>query len=194
MTRQIRFQSSMGPAEHRQEDRSQRRLSCRWASRPLILAAAVLLPILPFSNASSQQLTDCSDIRYLIDQSRSRFVEIRGSADSDYGDYDTTFVLPDAWYCVILEDVEKWSYRCVWKYPRGDTHADTTFQHFVEEMRSCIGSISEEHTDQSVNHPDFYASSYFQLPDSTASVSIKNKSKLMSTLVSIRIDGFTRLK
>jgi hypothetical protein len=131
---------------------------------------------------------------YLIEQSRSQFVAIRGDTGSDFGDYDATFVLPDAWYCVILEDVEKGSYRCVWKYPHGDERAHKTFQRFVKEMRNCIGHIAEERTDQPVNHPDFYASYYYQLPGGEASVTLKNKSKLMSTLVSIGIDGFTKTK
>ena len=57
---------------------------------------------------------------------------------------------------------------------------------------SCIGNMAEERTDQSVNHPDFYASYYFQLAGGAASVNLKNKAKLMSTLVSIRIDGSTK--
>jgi hypothetical protein len=64
----------------------------------------------------------------------------------------------------------------------------------VKEMRNCIGHIAEERTDQPVNHPDFYASYYYQLPGGEASVTLKNKSKLMSTLVSIGIDGFTKTK
>lgn len=193
MTRRIRFRLSMRPG-HSQEDRNQTRNMRRWIPKTLCLAAAVLFPLLPFSNAVSQQLIGCSDIRYLIEQSRSQFVEIRGSSGGDFGDYDATFVLPDAWFCLILEDVEKWSYRCVWKYPHGDAQANTTFQRFVREMRNCIGTIAEERADQSVNHPDFYASSYFRLSGGAASVSLKNKAKLMSTLVSIRIDGFTMTK
>ena len=90
--------------------------------------------------------------------------------------------------------MEKKSYRCVWKYPHGDERAHNTFQRLAEEMRNCIGNIAEERTDQSVNHPDFYASYYYQLPGGAASVNLKNKSNLMSTLVSIRIDGFTKTK
>ncbi len=119
---------------------------------------------------------------------------IRGDTGSEFGDYDATFVLPDAWYCAIFEDVEKTSYQCVWKYPRGDERAHETFQRFVKKMRNCIGNIAEERADQSVNHPDFYASYYYRLPGSAASVNLKNKSKLMSTLVSIRIDGLTKAK
>lgn len=145
-------------------------------------------------NAASEEPTLCSDILYLIEQSRSQFVAIQGDTGSDFGDYDTTFVLPDAWYCVILEDVEKRSYKCTWKYPYGDQQAHNTFQRLAKEMRNCIGDVADERTDQPVNHPDFYASYYYQLPDGEARVTLKDKGKLMSTLVSIVIDGFTKPK
>ncbi len=63
-----------------------------------------------FLNATSEEPTPCSDILYLIEQSKSQFVAIRGDTGSDFGDYDATFVLPDAWFCAIFEDVEKKSY------------------------------------------------------------------------------------
>ncbi len=115
------------------------------------VAAAAVVSTITFLNAASEEPTLCSNILYLIEQSRSQFVAIRGDTGSDFGDYDATFVLPDAWYCVILEDVEKRSYRCVWKYPHGDERAHKTFQRFVKEMRNCIGNIAEERTDQSIN-------------------------------------------
>ena len=160
----------------------------------LSVAAAAVFSAITFLNAASDEPTLCSDILYLIEQSRSQFVEIRGDTAGDFGDYDATFVLPDAWYCAIFEDAEKRSYRCVWKYPHGDERAHKTFQRFADEMRSCIGNMAEERRDQSVNHPDFYASYYYQLAGGAASVNLKNKAKLMSTLVSIRIDGFTKTK
>ena len=61
-------------------------------------------------------------------------------------------------------------------------------------MRNYIGNTAEERRDQPVNHPDFYAFYYYQLPGGEARVSIKNKRKLMSTLVSIVIDGFKKAK
>ena len=127
----------------------------------------------------------------MVEQSRSQFAAIRGNKSSDLGGYDVTFALPDSWYCAVLEDAEKWSYRYVWKYPHGDERAHQAFLNIAEELRTCIGNIAEERVDQSVNHPDFYASHYFQLPGSAASVNLKNKAKLMSTLVSIRVDEFT---
>ena len=61
-------------------------------------------------------------------------------------------------------------------------------------MRSCIGDLAEERTDRPVNHPDFYASHYYKLPGAEASVSLKNKSTLMSTVVFVGVDGFTEAR
>ena len=166
----------------------------RWVPQILSATVAAVFSICTSLNAASEEPTLCSDILYLIEQSRSQFFAIRGDTGSDSGDYDTTFVLPSAWYCVILEDVEKRSYKCTWKFSYGDEQAHKTFQRFTKEMRNCIGNIADERTDQPVNHPDFYASYYYQLPGSEARVTLKNKSKLMSTLVSIVIDGFTKPK
>ena len=82
----------------------------QWTPQVLSVAAAAVFSTFTFLNAASEEPTLCSDILYLIEQSRSQFVAIRGDTASDFGDYDATFVLPDAWYCVILEDVEKRSY------------------------------------------------------------------------------------
>jgi hypothetical protein len=177
----------------RGRERENRPLTTRqWTPKILSVAAAAVFSTITFLNAASDEPDPCSDLLYLIEQSKSQFVDIRGGTAGDFGDYDATFALPDAWYCAIFEDAEKGSYRCVWKYPLGDERAHKTFQRFADEMRSCIGDIAEERTDQSVNHPDFYASYYYQLADGAASVNLKNKAKLMSTLVSIRIDGFTK--
>ena len=158
----------------------------------LSVAAAAVFSTITVLNAASQEPIPCSDILYLIEQSKTQFLAIRGSAGNEQGGYETTFVLSGAWFCVILEDAEKGSYQCTWKHPHGDERAQQQFLGFVKEMRSCIGHFAEERKDQSVNHPDFYASYFYRLPGGEASVTLKNKSKLMSTLVSIGIDGFTK--
>ena len=170
-------------------------LQCRqWTPQLFRVAAVSILSTITFLNAASAESTLCSKLLYLIEQSKTQFLAIRRGTSSKLGGYDSTFVLPEAWNCAIFEDVEKASYQCAWKYPRGDQRAHETFQRFVKEMRSCIGDIAEERIDKPVNHPDFFASYYYQLPDGEASVTLKNKSKLMSTLVFIGIDGFTRTK
>ncbi len=161
---------------------------------PRILSATVaaVFFLITFLSSASEKSTLCSDILYLIEQSRSQFLAIQGDTSGDFGDYESTFVLPDARYCVILEDVEKKSYKCTWKYPHGDERAHKAFQRFAKEMRNCIGNSAEERTDQPINHPDFYTAYYYQLAGGEARVTLKNKGKLMSTLVSIVIDGFTK--
>lgn len=156
-----------------------------------VVAAAVISTAAVWSAAASDDFSLCPDLRYLIEQSGARFSAVRGDRASEIGGTDATLVLPGAWYCVVVEDVEKSSYRCVWKYPLGDEQAHKKFRGLVKEMRSCIGEIAEERTDQPVNHPDIYASQFYELPGARASVSLKNKSNLTSTLVSIRIDGFS---
>lgn len=133
----------------------------------------------------------CSHLSYLIEQSESDFVDIQQAESLDFRGYDTSFMLPNAKTCVIFEDVEKLSYQCTWEFPLADIQAETTFESLSEEVRACIGHIAVEQLDQPVNHPDIYRSSYFQLPQGQLSISLKNKSELSSTLVSIRIDGST---
>jgi hypothetical protein len=123
------------------------------------LVAATLLSTVTVCNAAaSEDSALCPDLLYLIEQSESEFSAIREDTKSEFGGYDAALVLSGASYCTILEDAEKASYRCVWTYPRGDEQAHTTFQRLATEMRACIGTRAEEQTDQSVNHPDFYAS------------------------------------
>ena len=156
----------------------------------LSVATAALLSIVTVSGpAESEDPALCPDLLYVIEQSESRFTAIREDTKSEFGGSNAALVLPGASYCAILEDVEKTSYRCAWTYPQGDERAHATFQRLANVMRACIGDMAEEQTDRSVNHPDFYASHYYQLPDSRASVNIKDKAALRSTLVSIRIDA-----
>jgi hypothetical protein len=162
------------------------------APRVLSAAGVLLASYLASFSAASQEPISCADILHLIEQSKSQFSEIQGSTESDFGGYDATFVLPDVWYCAILEDVEKASYKCTWKYPLGDEQAHEAFERLAKTMRNCIGHMADEQTDRPVNHPDFYASRYYRLPGGEARVTLKNKAKMVSTLVSIVIDGFTK--
>ena len=164
--------------------------------RRKLLSFIMALPFLSMTSvdASSNQPPTCEDVRYLIEQSKSQFAAIRGGSDHQFGGFETTFTLPDVWYCGILEDVEKWSYRCVWKYPLGDEQARTAYQDLSTAMKACIGDIAEEQVDQTVNHPDIYQSRYYQLPKGALNINLKNKADLESTLVSMRIDGAATTK
>ena len=156
----------------------------------LPLTAAVVLSITTLASTASDKPAFCTDVLYLIEQSRSQFLAVRGNANSDKGDYDATFVLPEAQHCAIIEDAKKSTYTCTWKYPIGDKQARQTYHRFVEEMRDCIGHMAKESTDEAVNHPDYYASHYYEYPGGASNVSLKNKNNLMSTLIAVRIDGF----
>ena len=152
------------------------------ATAALFLAVAISGP------AESEDRALCPDLLYLIEQSQAHFSAVREDTESQHGGHETALTLAGASYCAILEDVEKASYHCAWTFPQGDERAHTTFQRLADEMRGCIGGLAEEQTDRSVNHPDYYASHYYLLPGSRASVNIKDKTALRSTLVSIRID------
>lgn len=153
------------------------------------VTAALFFAVAASGPAQSEDRALCPDLLYLIEQSQARFSAIRKDAESQHGGHEAALTLAGASYCAILEDAEKASYRCAWTFPQGDERARTTFQRLGDEMRGCIGGLAEEQTDRSVNHPDFYASHYYLLPGSRASVTIKDKSALRSTLVSIRIDA-----
>ncbi len=71
----------------------------QWTPEILSVTAAAVFSTITFLNAAAEEPTPCADILYLIEQPRSQFVAIRGDTGSDFGDYDATFVLPDAWYC-----------------------------------------------------------------------------------------------
>jgi hypothetical protein len=154
-----------------------------------LAAAAVFSSVTVWSAAAAEDSALCPDLLYLIEQSGSGFSSIREDTKSELGGTDAALVLSGASNCAILEDVETTSYRCAWTFPQGDAQAHATFERLAQEMRACIGERAEEQTDRSVNHPDFYASHYYDLPEARASVALKDKSNLRSTLVSIRIDG-----
>ena len=69
--------------------------------RRLSVAAAAVFSIMTFLNVASEEPTSCSDIRYLIEQSRTQFLAIQGDTGSNFGDYDATFVLTR---CLVLRD------------------------------------------------------------------------------------------
>lgn len=131
----------------------------------------------------------CANINYLIDQSKSKFSKIMGKSDGEMGSHDATFVLANASQCVVTTKSTKSWYRCSWKYPYRNKRAYDSFDDFVEGMNQCIGHIAKMHVDHSVNHPDYYASRRYEMEQAAVSVSIKDKSALGSTLVSIRVEG-----
>lgn len=162
--------------------------------RTSILAATILcVTILSVTAAplpaASQQTGFCSHTLELIAQAESSFAALRKAAFHGAETYGASLNLAANGACEVRADAEKDSYRCLWSYPRGDKDSRKAFQHVVSEMRLCIGGRSDETLDQSVNHPDFYASHVFSLSDAVVTVSLKDKSQPLRSFLSIRIDA-----
>ena len=139
--------------------------------------------------AQAQDL--CTNIEYLIDQSRSQFAEIANKPNGDTGDYDVTLTLAGASYCFVTKKSKRNIYHCGWEFPYRAQHAYDTFDEFVRGVNECIGQHATLHTDQSVNHPDYYASRRYEMEWAEVSVSVKDKGALGSTFVFIRVQGGT---
>ena len=174
------------------ERRNRRCIARRPTLRAYSAAIAVACSTAVVSSAASEEPALCADILYLIEQSRSQFLAIRGASGSEHGGHEATFALPEASYCVVLHDAEKGSYQCTWTHALGDKRAHDKFQRLVGGMGACLADIAGERKDQPVNHPDSYAAYAYRYPGGEARVSLKTKSQLVSTLVSIGLDGFAK--
>lgn len=98
----------------------------------------------------------------------------------------------DAESCLSEPDPEKASYRCVWNFPLGSSEAHAAFEQLTNQVRACFVGLAVESTDPAVNHPDFYAAHRWENSQGAANVSLKNKSALRQTLVTLRVEGFPR--
>jgi hypothetical protein len=133
------------------------------------------------------EIINCSDATYLFEQSATSFASIREQTQNEDGGFKSKFNLPGTEYCEIIEDVEKVSYRCTWKYTYGDEQASYAFKRLASELVSCLGDEVNVREDQAVNHPDSYGSYLFTLPETEARITLKNKIELDSTFVSFFI-------
>ncbi len=131
----------------------------------------------------------CTNINDLIDQSRTQFAEITGNPTGDAGDHDVTLSLAGASYCLVTKPPKTSSYYCAWEFPYRANRAYDTFDAFIRGLDDCIGQHATLHTDQDVNHPDYYAQRRYETEQSEVSVSVKDKSALGSTFVFIRVQG-----
>ena len=134
----------------------------------------------------------CANIDDLIDQSRSQFAEIMDKPHGDAGDHDVTLTLAGASYCFVTKQSKRSFYHCGWEFPYRAKQAYDTFDAFVRGVNDCIGQQATLHTDQSVNHPDFYALRRYETEQADVSVSVKDKSALGRTFVFIRVQGGKR--
>lgn len=146
-----------------------RRLTqCYWTAKLFAVGLVTAQYLGTIVSASADGQKFCSAIEYLIEQSKSKILAIREESANNIGAYGTIFILPDALNCVVLVDLDKSSYQCIWKFPYGDERAEKTFRRFKNEMKSCIGHLAKERKDRSVNHPDIYLSYYYSLPSGQA--------------------------
>lgn len=155
--------------------------------RGLIAAglSIVLVICLALRNDSS---TLCSDLEYLRSQSLRDFEEISlASTMVPLDEESTSFTLDGASSCFLVFDPERSSYQCNWEHEQQDD-AERAFRSLSEEVGACLAPATARE-DASVNHPDFWASSYFELPGQAISVSLKNKLLLKKSFVSIQVDG-----
>lgn len=163
-----------------------RQRDTRLSTSSLIIA---LLFALIFYRPVSAQTISCDDVFYVIEQSHTGFLSIQSDVKNETGGFKATYSLPGAHYCNIIEDVEKRSYRCTWKYSIGDGEAEAEYEQLADSVLSCLGSSASVAEDQPVNHPDTYKSYIYSMSDTEVRITLKDKSELKSTFVSIVVDG-----
>lgn len=152
------------------------------------LTAASMLVLL-VTTAVAQAQDFCPAIDVLIEQSHSQFAEILDKPANTSGDYNVTLSLADASHCSVTKRSKRSWYSCRWDFPYRATQAYQTYDAFVERMSGCIGQRATMHSDQSVNHPDYYDLRRFELTQADVSVSVKDKAALENTFVFIRVQG-----
>ncbi len=155
------------------------------SSLGLLISIVVLLAIVGMAQASDL----CTDINYLIDQSRSDFVKIRGEPSSDSPHDAVTLTLTGATDCRVTKKSSKNFYQCHWEFPHRAEEAYDTFDELVRSVHECLGKQATVHNDQKVNHPDFYALTRYETEKASVNISVKDKSALERTFVFIRIQG-----
>ncbi len=131
----------------------------------------------------------CTDLQVLMDQSRAQFAEIAGKPSGNAGDHEATLTLTGASYCTVTKKSKRSTYLCGWEFPHRAEHAYGTFDGFVRKVDDCIGRQATVHSDQSVNHPDYYASRRYEMEQAEVSVSVKDKGALGSTFVFVRVQS-----
>ena len=136
--------------------------------------------------AQTPALVMCRDIAEI--QARAKL----GPAADTLADAGQHHAIAEATECAPVSDAEKRAYRCAWQFTLGSPAAMATFDAFVETARQCVGRDAVERTGEPVNHPDAFLAHYFEHPHASLSVSLKHKSALRQTLVSIRSEHIKR--
>ncbi len=127
----------------------------------------------------------CSEINELVDQMADGFVGIRsGDADDPATESLPPVELEGATNCSLTTDVESTLYLCTWEYAAASGDGPANYEVKVDQVRSCVPGATVTQ-DESVNHPDYWASTRFSLADGALTVSLKNKSALGQVLVTV---------
>ena len=76
---------------------------------------------------------------------------------------------------------------CSWQFPLGEPAAAATYDDVHTALTGCLGKAATVTRDQGVNHPDYYDAYLIQLPAHRLTLSIKDKSALGITFVTLRV-------
>ena len=90
-------------------------------------------------------------------------------------------------HCTVSKSSEGNSYHCVWKFPLQSPDAAQKFRDIEGILKECMRSGTAAKRDKGVNHPDFYDAAQFLLENAKVTLSIKEKSTLQNTFISLRI-------
>lgn len=77
--------------------------------------------------------------------------------------------------------------QCSWPFAYRSDAAEAAFEMMLADVRVCLGLDAIETNDQDVNHPDFYDLRLFALDEQVIGVSLKDKSSLQETYVSLQV-------
>ncbi|MCP3972305.1 MAG: hypothetical protein GY717_18675 [Rhodobacteraceae bacterium] len=76
---------------------------------------------------------------------------------------------------------------CVWKFDLGNPDAARLYQEMVSTLGRCLPKGVRNYPDVPVNHPDFYSAHLFETGRHVIVVSLKDKSALGASFVSLRV-------
>lgn len=116
----------------------------------------------------------CDDVSQAADQVRN-------------GQLATSLKLPEATTCQSALQLDGAIWFCFWTYPLRDESAAEAYRAMGDSVRRCGGTPADADPDLKVNHPDSYDTRLFDLNGVRASVALKDKAALRSTLVFLRL-------
>lgn len=156
-----------------------------------LVGGAIVLVVAVLAFTLRDASVFCGDIEELVAESATGFEDVRGELLSrSTGEWSTSFAIEGSTDCKIFVDPERASHVCDWEYA-SEEEAASDHTRLVQQVPECLGLDATVQSDASVNHPDFWASSYFATETGEVSVSLKNKSALGKVFVSVQVDGLT---